>query len=97
MRQAEIDSIANDISNMVVNRVLSKDLTITEALIGILTSPAFICAKTLPSETVHNIVEDGEVIAIKLMSELRESVISPATLVYGLSLVGREVIENTKK
>lgn len=97
MRSSEIESIANDVSNMVLNRVLAGEVSITEALTGILKAPIYICAKTLPRDKVHEIIESGEAVALEILSELLDVSITPAALVYGLSLVGREVIENTKK
>lgn len=97
MRQSEIDSIASDISNLVINRVLSGELSITEALVGILTSPIFVCAKTLPTEKTTRIMDDGEELARSIALELEETSVSPAALVYGLSVLGRAMIENTQK
>lgn len=97
MRHSEIDSIANEVSNMVIDRVLAGDLSISEALVGILTSPIFICAKTLPDEKVKDILEQGGLLAKDVLDCLEETTVSPAVLVYGLSLVSRAIIENTKK
>lgn len=95
MRQSEVDSIANDVSNMVVNRVLAKELTINEALTGILSAPVFLYSKTLPDDAVHNILNKGEDIAVEIMSLLKGKSVSPAVLTYALSLVSRGITENT--
>ena len=59
MRKENIDKLANDVSNIAINRVLCEDLDIREALEGLFSSVSRLYRKTLPDEEYLDMLENS--------------------------------------
>ena len=89
MENANIYNVASDVAALVLNKVLSHEVTLDEALIGILSAPAFIYAETLPKEDFDIILNNAEEISYKLKKALNGSQLSCAELVEGCAIFTR--------
>lgn len=71
MDQSKVVTLANDLSNLVLNKVLARDMTIHEALKATISTVVYIMAKSMPADRFDKELDKSIPLSTAIVENLR--------------------------
>ena len=89
---AKVIKLADDLSQLIINKVLAKDMSMKEALNAISLTQALLVSRTMPEERYIKQIDKSEPLAVELSKYVRDTIsdgsynVVDIIIAFGISL-----------